>query len=95
MRLKGIHCGLTHCSSFVCPYFTEPSAQKSLVLTAEEFQRLTSQGILRFQPPKRESIQPSAQSVPVVAPTITCTQSVIPVQPSNGLIYEDKDVSSA
>lgn len=67
---------------------TQGAKQKSLVLTAEEFQRLASQGVLRFEPPKQESIL-KPQMLPVSAP-VTQVHS-IPVCSSRNFCYDDKD----
>ena len=76
------------------------SQQKSLVLTAEEFARLTNQGVLRFDPPKQEStVQPH------IIPSVTKTSvspcasqppvtSSVPVYSSHKLNIDDNDVSN-
>ncbi|XP_053380201.1 cyclic AMP-dependent transcription factor ATF-6 alpha-like [Mercenaria mercenaria] len=65
------------------------SQQKSLVLTAEEFQRLTSQGVLRFNPPKQESIlKPQVLPTTTVA-KISVPQS-IPICSTNNYVCDEK-----
>ncbi|XP_060557491.1 cyclic AMP-dependent transcription factor ATF-6 alpha-like [Ruditapes philippinarum] len=71
------------------PPLPQGSQQKSLVLTAEEFQRLTSQGVLRFQPPKQESILK-----PQVLPTTTVAKvsvpQSLPICSTNNYVCEEK-----
>lgn len=83
--------------SLACPS-GNISQQKSLVLTAEEFARLTNQGVLRFDPPKQEStVQPH------IIPSVTKTSvspcasqppvtSSVPVYSSHILNIDDNDV---
>ncbi|KAH3791575.1 cyclic AMP-dependent transcription factor ATF-6 alpha-like isoform X4 [Dreissena polymorpha] len=72
----------------------ELSSPKSLVLTQEEFDRLTHQGVLRFQPPKQESILPGPTTLPathvVTAPRLPVPQ-VVPICTSTISLLEDKD----
>lgn len=72
--------------------------QKSLVLTAEEFARLTNQGVLRFDPPKPESVvqQPIIPSPPQTVTTCTSRQtasaSTVPSYSHHKLNIDDNDV---
>ena len=65
------------------------------MLTQEEFDRLTHQGVLRFQPPKQESILPGPTALPatrvVTAPGLPVPQ-VVPICTSTISLLEDKDV---
>lgn len=73
----------------------DSSPQKSLVITAEEFQRLTTQGVLRFQPPKQESIlkaQALSSITPAAAVSVACKPHHVTVGSSNPLcVFGDKD----
>ena len=75
------------------------SQQKSLVLTAEEFARLTNQGVLRFDPPKPDGVvqPPIVPSVSKTIPT-SCTShrpavTPVPLYQQHKLNIDDGDVS--
>ncbi|XP_052789434.1 cyclic AMP-dependent transcription factor ATF-6 alpha-like isoform X2 [Mya arenaria] len=74
---------------------TQPdvSSQKSLVLTPDEFQRLTSQGVLCFQPPKQESICNGGvlPSPLVTSVTSQCPLQKMPISSTNTVVVENAD----
>ncbi|KAL4218737.1 positive regulation of atf6-mediated unfolded protein response [Mactra antiquata] len=80
--------------SMTVPNGSSTLQQKSLVLTAEEFQQLTNQGVLRFQPPKQESILQQQQQQHVLPVTNINHSQTVPICTStsnNSILVEDKD----